>query len=182
MPLALKRSPSCRRLRRKRAGKALLTHAPTSTLGSWPSNSQSSTQEAAHHAVSLEVRTLNLCGFPEEFVTDLSELLASADVVCLQEVLVNRLGDGEDIVEYELPDAVMILRGFMLPKLVGSAATESPYPESRLRARLTHELLDRFNLVMGSTFTDGVSFERAFVGTYCHWSAGRATTLDYVAA
>eukprot|EP00971_Amphidinium_carterae_P144625 2865933-Amphidinium_carterae.1 len=67
-------------------------------------------------------------------------------------------------------------------RLVGSASTESPYPESRLRARLTYEVLDRFNLVMGSTFTDGVSFERAFVGTYCHWSAGRAKTLDYVAA
>eukprot|EP00971_Amphidinium_carterae_P211025 4187321-Amphidinium_carterae.1 len=35
MPLALKRSPSCRRLWRRRAGKALLTHAPTSTLGPW---------------------------------------------------------------------------------------------------------------------------------------------------
>eukprot|EP00971_Amphidinium_carterae_P113311 2244774-Amphidinium_carterae.1 len=50
MPLALKRSPSCRLLWRRRAGKALLTHAPTSNLGSWPSNSQSGTQEAAHHA------------------------------------------------------------------------------------------------------------------------------------
>eukprot|EP00971_Amphidinium_carterae_P230028 4565549-Amphidinium_carterae.2 len=35
---------------------------------------------------------------------------------------------------------------------------------------------------MGTTFMDGPSFERAYVGTYCHWSSGRAKSLDYIAA
>eukprot|EP00971_Amphidinium_carterae_P025325 500001-Amphidinium_carterae.2 len=99
-----------------------MVQVPTSVLESWHANSQSGPQEAAHRAdcaVSLRVRTLNLCGFPEESVTQLSELLVSSDTLCLQEVLINRLVDEDDTLEYELPEAFMILGGFKLAKLCG---------------------------------------------------------------
>eukprot|EP00971_Amphidinium_carterae_P327383 6458713-Amphidinium_carterae.1 len=258
----------------KLVGKASLVQVPTSELESWPLNSLSGTQEATHDAVSLQVRTLNLCGFPEESIPDLSELVASADFVCVQEVLVNRLPEGHDTLEYELPGSLLILGGIKVAKLcgiiipcrhkasivathswsyglyidmhvkqngdtislrlvclhlpdswkelhvfqmalqdlqhvlqtspmdhlvvagdwnvemaccadnrlVGKAATESASAESRLRARLTYEVLDRYSLAMGTTFMDGPSYERTFVATYCHWSSGRAKSLDYVAA
>mmetsp|Transcript_6845 Transcript_6845/g.14948 ORF Transcript_6845/g.14948 Transcript_6845/m.14948 type:complete len:310 (-) Transcript_6845:103-1032(-) len=243
-----------------------------SRLDLWPHHCMPSRSTQAASTTSLSLATYNLCGFPEDSLYTLEELLSSCQFCFLQEVVRNTLQTQEAYLHYSFPHSQVILGGWRLGRLsgmllankfysyvrsmhswnygvyidiawpsdatvfrmvslhlpdswkdislfqsalqdlehvissapssqvilagdlntemltctdhllVGDACTEANTPDTCLRSRLLYAVLDRHNIILGSTFREGLRYDRSTFATYAHWTTGRSKCLDYIAA